>query len=105
MHTESYFNPKAKSHKGATGLMQLMPQTAALYGIRNLRDPHQNLEAGVQHLRYLMAKYPTNLAHVLAAYNAGEEAVHKYQGIPPYNETRRYIQKVMLYHEFYQNIN
>jgi len=105
VHTESYFNAKAKSNKGATGLMQLMPQTAARYGIRNLRDPHQNLEAGVQHLRYLMEKYPTNLAHALAAYNAGEEAVHKYQGIPPYNETRRYIQKVLLYHEFYQNAN
>lgn len=105
VHTESYFNAKAKSHKGATGLMQLMPQTAARYGIRNLRDPQQNLEAGVQHLRYLMEKYPANLAHALAAYNAGEEAVHKYQGIPPYNETRRYIQKVLLYHEFYQNVN
>ena len=105
VHTESYFNAKAMSNKGATGLMQLMPQTAALYGVRNLRDPQQNLEAGVKHLRYLMEKYPSNLAHALAAYNAGEEAVHKYQGIPPYSETRRYVQKVMLYHEFYQGVN
>lgn len=105
VHTESYFNAKAKSNKGATGLMQLMPQTAARYGVRNLRDPRQNLEAGVQHLRYLMEKYPSNLAHALAAYNAGEEAVHKYQGIPPYSETRHYVQKVMLYHEFYQGVN
>ena len=105
IHTESYFNPRARSNKGATGLMQLMPETAHRYGIRNLRDPEQNIEAGVMHLHYLMEKYPDNLAHALAAYNAGEEAVHKYQGIPPYGETRRYVQKVLSYHEFYRDIH
>jgi soluble lytic murein transglycosylase-like protein len=108
IHTESYFNPTAKSNKGATGLMQLMPETARRYGVRStrdLRDPEHNIAAGVQHLRYLMEKYPDNLAHALAAYNAGEEAVQKYQGIPPYNETRRYIQKVLSYHEFYRDLN
>lgn len=108
IHTESYFNPKAKSNKGATGLMQLMPETARRYGVRNsreLRDPEHNIEAGVQHLRYLMEKYPDNLAHALAAYNAGEEAVARYQGIPPFVETRRYIQKVLSYHEFYRETN
>lgn len=108
IHTESYFNPKAKSSKGATGLMQLMPETARRYGVRNsreLRDPEHNIEAGVQHLRYLMEKYPDNLAHALAAYNAGEEAVARYQGIPPFIETRRYIQKVLSYHEFYRETN
>ncbi|MBI3561072.1 MAG: lytic transglycosylase domain-containing protein [Gammaproteobacteria bacterium] len=108
IHTESYFNPRAKSTKGATGLMQLMPETARRYGVRNvreLRDPEHNIEAGVQHLRYLLEKYPDNLAHALAAYNAGEEAVHKYQGIPPFGETRRYVQKVLSYHEFYREMN
>lgn len=105
IHTESYFNPRARSSKGATGLMQLMPATAHRYGIRNLRDPEQNIEAGVMHLHYLMEKYPDNLAHALAAYNAGEEAVHKYQGIPPFGETRRYVQKVLSYHEFYRDIH
>jgi len=105
MHTESHFNPDATSHKGASGLMQLMPQTAALYGIRDLYNPKQNIEAGVRHLRYLLGKYRNNLKHTIAAYNAGETAVKKYAGIPPYPETQKYVTKVMRYHSFYSTWN
>ena len=89
IRTESYFNPNATSRVGASGLMQLMPQTAAKYGVTDLYSPQQNIEAGVKHLKYLLERYPDQLSHVLAAYNAGEHAVDKYNGIPPYNETRK----------------
>ena len=105
IHTESYFNVKATSRVGASGLMQLMPQTAKIYGVRDIYDPVENLEAGVKHLRYLMNKYNNNLRHALAAYNAGEEAVFKYDGIPPYEETQNYVQKVLFFHDFYQRVN
>lgn len=105
MHTESHFNPDATSHKGASGLMQLMPQTAAKYGIRDLYNPKQNIEAGVRHLRYLLVKYRNNLKHAIAAYNAGETAVKKYAGIPPYPETQKYVTKVLRYHGFYSTWN
>lgn len=105
IHTESHFNPDATSHKGASGLMQLMPQTAAKYGIRDLYNPKQNIEAGVRHLRYLLVKYRNNLKHAIAAYNAGETAVKKYAGIPPYPETQKYVSKVLRYHGFYSTWN
>ena len=107
IHTESYFNHKAKSHAGASGLMQLMPATAKLYGVgaRDLHDPTSNLEAGVKHLRYLLKKYPRNLKYALAAYNAGERAVYYYSGIPPYKETRNYVRKVLHYRDFYRSVN
>ena len=105
IHTESHFNPEATSHKGASGLMQLMPQTAAKYGIRDLYNPKQNIEAGVRHLRYLLKKYRNNLQHTIAAYNAGEKAVKKYAGIPPYPETQQYVTKVLHYHGFYSTWN
>lgn len=105
IHTESHFNPDATSHKGASGLMQLMPQTAALYGIRDLYNPKQNIEAGVRHLRYLLVKYRNNLKHAIAAYNAGETAVKKYAGIPPYPETQKYVSKVLRYKGFYSRWN
>ncbi len=94
---ESDFNPLAVSHKGAVGIMQLMHQTALDYGVNNRYDVDQNLEAGVQHLKYLYEKYKHNIPLTLAAYNAGEEAVKKYQGVPPYQETRVYIRRVMEY--------
>lgn len=103
IHTESYFNHKATSHAGASGLMQLMPKTAKLYGVNNAYDPTANVEAGVKHLRYLMDKYPNDIKHALAAYNAGERAVYYYNGIPPYRETRRYVQKVLNYRDFYRH--
>ena len=106
IHTESYFNHQAKSHAGAAGLMQLMPETAKIYGVssREIHDPTSNLEAGVKHLRYLLKKYPGNIKHALAAYNAGETAVYYYNGIPPYKETRNYVQKVLHYRDFYRSV-
>lgn len=95
IHTESYFNPAATSRVGASGLMQLMPATAAQYGVTDIYDPQQNLEAGIRHLRYLLGKYGDKMHHALAAYNAGETAVQKYNGIPPYPETQNYVTKVM----------
>ncbi|MCP4147035.1 MAG: lytic transglycosylase domain-containing protein [bacterium] len=91
---ESSFNPLAVSKKGAVGIMQLMPATARQYGVVNRYNASQNMEAGVKHLKYLQGKY-NSIPLVLAAYNAGEEAVRKYKGVPPYRETRNYIKRVM----------
>ncbi|MFV2059376.1 MAG: lytic transglycosylase domain-containing protein [Gammaproteobacteria bacterium] len=101
VHAESYFNPNATSKKGASGLMQLMPTTAALYGISDLYNPSKNIEAGVRHLRYLLKRYQHSLPFAIAAYNAGETAVSQYNGIPPYLETQRYVKKVLRYHSYY----
>jgi len=103
VHTESYFNPNATSRVGASGLMQLMPRTAELYGVFDLYSPLKNLDAGVRHLRYLLKRYKNRLSIALAAYNAGETAVRYYNGIPPYRETRRYIKKVIHYQSYYKN--
>ena len=91
---ESGFNPFAKSKKGAVGIMQLMKNTAKHYGVSNRYDADQNLDGGVRHLKYLYEKYNKKLSIVLAAYNAGEKAVNKYNGVPPYKETVNYIRKV-----------
>jgi len=92
--TESNYNPRAVSPKGAVGLMQLMPSTARQYGVTNLYDPEDNVLGGTKYLKDLASLYQRNLDLVLAAYNAGQEAVKKYQGIPPYQETIEYIEKV-----------
>jgi soluble lytic murein transglycosylase-like protein len=92
---ESSFNPFAVSRKGAVGIMQLMKDTARQYGVINRYNAHENLEAGVKHLKYLYEKYKGNIPLTLAAYNAGEESVSKYNGVPPYPETRQYIRRVM----------
>ena len=92
---ESNFEARAVSRKGARGLMQLMPATAARLGVRNAFDVRQNVEGGVRHLRYLVDLYGGNLALALAAYNAGVDAVGRYGGIPPYAETRAYVQRVL----------
>jgi soluble lytic murein transglycosylase-like protein len=92
---ESSFNPFAVSPKGAVGLMQLMKGTAQQYGVFNRFNANDNLEAGVKHLKYLYQKYNGNISLTLAAYNAGEESVKKYNGVPPYPETRQYIRRVM----------
>ncbi len=102
IYAESYFNPNATSHKGASGLMQLMPATAEKYGVTDLYNPHQNIIGGIKHLRYLMTLFPDNLKYVIAAYNAGENAVNKYNGIPPYRETQGYVKKVMKQLKRYQ---
>jgi len=102
IYTESYFNPNATSHKGASGLMQLMPATGVKYGVSDLYNPRQNIVAGIKHLRYLMTLFPDNIKHVIAAYNAGENAVNKYNGIPPYRETQGYVKKVMKHFKRFQ---
>ncbi len=91
---ESGFNPNAKSSKGAQGLMQLMPSTAKQYGVSNIRDPYQNLNAGAKHLRGLLDQYEGDITLALAAYNAGSGAVERYGGVPAYAETQDYVQKV-----------
>lgn len=97
MRAESGFNPAAVSPKGATGLMQLMPETARQLGV-DAKDPKQNAEGGAQYLRDLLALYedrPDQVLLALAAYNAGPAAVERYHGVPPYQETRQYILRVL----------
>ncbi len=95
IRVESGFNPRAVSPKGARGLMQLMPGTASLLGVRNSFDPHENIDGGVRHLRGLMDRFPNNLPFALAAYNAGEQAVTVHRGIPPYLETQGYVSRIL----------
>lgn len=92
--TESNYNPYAVSNKGALGLMQLIPDTAKRFGVTNVFDAKQNIEGGVKFLKFLMGMFPNNLPYILAAYNAGENAVLKYKGIPPYRETQAYVRKI-----------
>jgi len=94
IETESNWNPRAYSRKGAGGLMQLIPTTAQRYGAYDLFNPQQNIDAGVRHLKMLLQRYNGNLDLALAAYNAGEGAVDRAQGIPAFRETRDYVQKV-----------
>src|SRR5262245_7988409 len=93
MLIESAFNPRAVSRKGARGLMQLMPETAAQYGVKDVWDPAENVAAGAMHLAYLMSVYGGDLNQSLAAYNDGEKAVARYGGVPPFEETRLYLHK------------
>jgi soluble lytic murein transglycosylase-like protein len=95
IRVESAFNPTAVSRKGARGLMQLMPTTAFMLGVQDSFNPRQNIDGGVRHLRSLMDRYPDDLTLVLAAYNAGEGAVRTYNGVPPFPETRRYVERVL----------
>ena len=93
IQVESNFQPRARSNKGAMGLMQLMPATAREYKVRNAYDPKANIDAGVRRLKALIDKWPVDLA--LAAYNAGEGAVTRFNGIPPYRETRNYVSRIL----------
>jgi hypothetical protein len=92
---ESNFQAAAVSPKGAQGLMQLMPRTAAQLGVRDAFDPEQNLDGGARHLRALVDLYRGDLRRALAAYNAGAGAVQRYGGVPPYRETRAYVDKIL----------
>ena len=99
IQAESAFNYKARSRAGALGLMQLMPSTAERFGVLDPFDPRQNISGGVKYLKWLHDYYAGDLIRVVAAYNAGEGAVNKHKGIPPFRETRAYVPKVLdLYH-------
>jgi hypothetical protein len=99
IQAESAFNYKARSRAGALGLMQLMPSTAERFGVLDPFDPRQNISGGVKYLKWLHGYYEGDLTKVVAAYNAGEGAVNRHRGIPPYRETQAYVPKVLdLYH-------
>jgi soluble lytic murein transglycosylase-like protein len=93
--TESNFDATAVSPKNAQGLMQLIPETAARFGVRKIMDPAQNVRGGMAYLRWLMARFQGDVVLVAAAYNAGEAAVERYLGVPPYAETRQYVWKIL----------
>jgi soluble lytic murein transglycosylase-like protein len=100
---ESNFNPAAISRVGAKGLMQLMPGTAYALRVNDSFHPEDNIEGGVRYLRYLLDLFHGDLHLALAAYNAGEKTVFRYRGIPPYPETRIYVQRVLRYFQQYSN--
>jgi len=95
VQVESAYQPRARSPKGAMGLMQLMPATARQYGVADPYDPTSNIEAGIKHLKSLLQRFPKSIALALAAYNAGEAAVLRFNAIPPYAETRNYVSRIL----------
>lgn len=95
MAAESNFNPQALSPKNAQGLMQLIPETSERFNVKNPYDPAQNIRGGLTYLRWLLAYFEGDIALVAAAYNAGEGTVERYQGVPPYRETRAYVQRIL----------
>ena len=94
IHAESAFRPNAVSHAGAQGLMQLIPATASRFGVGDVFDPNQNIRGGVQYLAWLLKRFNNDLTLAAAGYNAGEGAVDRHGGVPPYAETQRYVQRV-----------
>lgn len=102
IHAESGFNARARSNKGAMGLMQLMPATAREVGVADARVPTQNIRGGAQYLAGLLALFKGDITLAAAAYNAGPAAVAKYAGIPPYAETQVYVQRVKILHQRYR---
>jgi soluble lytic murein transglycosylase-like protein len=94
IQVESAYNERARSKKGAMGLMQLMPATARMYSVSDPYDPASNIEAGIKHLKSLLERLPS-VSLAIAAYNAGEAAVQRFRGVPPYPETREYVKRVL----------
>lgn len=103
IHAESGYNPNAVSSKGAQGLMQLMPKTAQGLKVNNSFDPKENIRGGVRYLRFLLDTFKGDVALAVAAYNAGLSRVAQYGGIPPYEETRNYVSKVLSYQKSYRS--
>jgi soluble lytic murein transglycosylase-like protein len=95
IQVESGYNPQALSNKGAMGLMQLMPETARMFAVSDPYDPDQNIRAGTSYLRRLLDSFQGRLEHALAGYNAGPNAVARYRGVPPYRETKDYLERVL----------
>ncbi|WP_295930296.1 lytic transglycosylase domain-containing protein [uncultured Xanthomonas sp.] len=104
IHAESAYNPTALSRAGAQGLMQLMPPTARRFGVSDSFDAAQNIRGGVQYLAWLLKRFNGNLSLAAAGYNAGEGAVDKHGGVPPYSETQRYVQRVGVLAERYRGV-
>ena len=104
IHAESAYNPSALSHAGAQGLMQLMPATARRFGVADSYDAGQNIRGGVQYLAWLLKRFNGDLTLAAAGYNAGEGAVDRYKGVPPYSETQRYVQRVGVLAERYRGV-
>jgi soluble lytic murein transglycosylase-like protein len=94
VQVESNFDPNALSPKNAQGLMQLIPETAQRFGVKDVWDPEQNLRGGMAYLRWLLEHFEGDVTLALAGYNAGEGVVQRYQGVPPFGETREYVRRV-----------
>lgn len=103
MHAESWFNPEAVSHMGAEGLMQLIPATQLRFGVQNPFDPVENITGGTAYLAWLLDEFEHNVDFAVAAYNAGENAVRRHEGIPPYSETKEYVRRVRILYDRYRN--
>jgi len=101
MHAESWFEPQAVSHSGAQGLMQLMPATQRRFGVADPFDPLDNITAGAAYLAWLHKEFGGDLDRIIAAYNAGENAVRRHGGVPPYSETREYVRRVNILYRRY----
>ena len=95
IQVESAYNQRAVSHAGAIGLMQLMPATASRFGVKQIQNPEENVHGGVKYLKFLLDYFNNDLTLAVAAYNAGEGAVDKYQGVPKYTETQNYVKRVL----------
>lgn len=101
IHAESWFEPTALSSAGAQGLMQLMPATQERFGVSKPHNPEQNISAGAEYLAWLMREFDNDIERVIAAYNAGENAVKRYNGVPPFAETKEYLRRVTILYRRY----